>query len=337
MTTGFVGRLSHGRKKLLNYVVLDLEWNQPDSKSGMVNPDLPFEIVEVGAILLNEDRQIIGEFTQIVKPAVYTEMNRVTGKLIHLHMKELKQGKPFVETMEEFFEWCGEGYIFCTWGTQDLMELQRNMKFHNMPPLALRPFPYLDVQKLFSIAFEDRKIRRSLEYAVDFLQIEQDIPFHRAFSDAYYTSKVMAEIKDAAVFDNYSYDVFHVPRCREDEVNVLFHDYAKYISREFEDKAEAMQDREVFSTRCYICRRNLRKKIRWFSANSKHLYSVSHCDKHGLMKGKIRLKKTENGGVYVVKTQKFISEDEMEEILAKREHIREMRRQKRKAGNADKK
>lgn len=321
----------------MNYVVLDLEWNQPDNNSA-VNPDLPFEIVEVGAILLNEDRQIIGEFTQIVKPAVYTEMNRVTGKLIHLHMKELKLGKPFVETMEEFFEWCGENYIFCTWGTQDLMELQRNMKYHNMPPLAHRPFPYLDVQKLFSIAYdEDRKVRRSLEYAVDFLQIEQDIPFHRAFSDAYYTAKVMASIQEVFVFENYSYDVFHVPKRREDEVNVLFHDYAKYISREFEDKTAAMQDREVISTRCYICKKNLRKKIRWFAANPKHFYSISVCDKHGLMKGKIRLKKTENGGVYVVKTQKFISEEAAMEISERRDHIREMRREKRKAASANKK
>lgn len=326
----------YGRKKDVNYVVLDLEWNQPD-KSELVNPDLPFEIVEVGAILLNEDRQVIGEFTQIVKPVVYSEMNRITGKLIQLHTKELKYGKSFTETMKDFFEWCGENYIFCTWGTQDLTELQRNMKYHGMPPLATRPFPYLDVQKLFSIAFEEeRKVRRSLEYAVDFLQIEQDIPFHRAFSDAYYTAKVMGEIKEVFVFENYSYDVFHVPTRREDEVNVLFHDYAKYISREFEDKTAAMQDREVISTRCYLCKKNLRKKIRWFAANPKHFYSISVCDKHGLMKGKIRLKKSENG-IYVVKTQKFISQEEADEIIAKRDHIRELRREKRKAGTGNKK
>ena len=318
----------------MNYVVMDLEWNQPD-KSETVNPDLPFEIVEIGAILLNENRQVIGEFTQIVKPAVYSEMNRITGKLIHLNTKELGYGKSFTDTMKDFFEWCGDNYIFCTWGTQDLTELQRNMKYHDMTPLALRPFPYLDVQKLFSIAYdEDRKVRRSLEYAVEYLQIEQDIPFHRAFSDAYYTAKVMEAMEDVSVFENYSYDVFHVPKSRKDEVKVLFHDYAKYISKEFEDKNEAMQDREVISTKCYLCKKNLRKKIRWFAANPKHFYSVSVCDKHGYMKGKIRLKKSENG-VYVVKTQKFISEEEVDEIVAKREHIRQMRREKRKAGKQD--
>lgn len=313
----------------VNYVVLDLEWNQPMDGIKSEDRELPFEIVEIGAILLNEERKIIGEFTQIVKPTVYHVMNEVTRNLIHLRMKELKQGKTFPETMKEFLEWCGEDYVFCTWGSLDLVELQRNMKYHGLEPFDTRPFPYLDVQKLFSIAFEDRKVRRSLEYAVDYLNIPVDIPFHRAFSDAYYTAKVMASIEDPDVFSNYSFDTYHIPTSRKDEVSVLFHDYAKYISRGFDDKIDAMQDREVISTRCYVCKKNARRRINWFSPNGKHFYSVSQCEKHGYMKGKIRLKKSETGKIYVVKTQKLISEEEMEQILEKRTAMREQRRRSR--------
>lgn len=313
----------------VNYVVLDLEWNQPMDGIKSEDRELPFEIVEVGAILLNEERKIIGEFTQIVKPTVYHVMNEVTRNLIHLRMKELKQGKTFPETMKEFLEWCGEDYVFCTWGSLDLVELQRNMKYHGLEPFDNRPFPYLDVQKLFSIAFEDRKVRRSLEYAVEYLKIPVDIPFHRAFSDAYYTAKVMALIEDPDVFSNYSFDTYHIPTSRKDEVSVLFHDYAKYISRGFDDKTDAMQDREVISTRCYVCKKNARRRINWFSPNGKHFYSVSQCEKHGYMKGKIRLKKSETGKIYVVKTQKLISEEEMEQIAGKRAAMREQRRKSR--------
>ncbi len=313
----------------VNYVVLDLEWNQPMDGIKSEDRELPFEIVEIGAILLNEERKIIGEFTQIVKPTVYHVMNEVTRNLIHLRMKELKQGKTFPETMKEFLEWCGEDYVFCTWGSLDLVELQRNMKYHGLEPFDTRPFPYLDVQKLFSIAFEDRKVRRSLEYAVEYLKIPVDIPFHRAFSDAYYTAKVMALIEDPDVFSNYSFDTYHIPTSRKDEVSVLFHDYAKYISRGFDDKTDAMQDREVISTRCYVCKKNARRRINWFSPNGKHFYSVSQCEKHGYMKGKIRLKKSETGKIYVVKTQKLISEEEMEQIAGKRATMREQRRKSR--------
>lgn len=70
---------------------------------------------------------------------------------------------------------------------------------------------FYDVQKLFSIAFEDKKSRRNLEYAVDFLAISKDIPFHRALSDAYYTGRVLAKIKDPQVLQMISFDGFIVP------------------------------------------------------------------------------------------------------------------------------
>ena len=63
--------------------------------------------------------------------------------------------------------------MFGTWGPQDLTELQRNMRFFGMEPLGTSPVRFYDIQKLFSIAYEDQKSRRSLEYAVDFLKIEK--------------------------------------------------------------------------------------------------------------------------------------------------------------------
>ena len=72
--------------------------------------------------------------------------------------------------------------MFGTWGPQDLTELQKNMRFFGMEPLGKGPVRFYDIQKLFSIAYEDQKVRRSLEYAVDYLQIPKDIPFHRAGS-----------------------------------------------------------------------------------------------------------------------------------------------------------
>lgn len=84
------------------------------------------------------------------------------------------------------------------------------MQYYGMEPLTNKPLPFLDVQKLFSLAFEDGRSRKALEYAVDFLQIEKDIPFHRAFSDAYYTGKVFAKIPEK-ICRRVSFDLFHPP------------------------------------------------------------------------------------------------------------------------------
>lgn len=312
----------------MNYIILDLEWNQSSQPENELK-ELPFEIIEIGAIKLNSEKKMISEFSELIRPHIYKEMHQITRKLIHLQMKELQKGDDFVNVATRFLEWCGSDVMFCTWGPLDLTELQRNMAFYHLPPLTDRPLPFLDVQKLFSIAYEDRKSRRSLEYAIDFLHIKKDIPFHRAFSDAYYTAKVLA-LLEPAVEKNVSFDLFHKPATRKDEVHIVFDDYAKYISRKFADKTQAFADREVCSTKCYYCHRNIKRKIRWFTANGKHYYSVSYCEKHGYMKGKIRVRKAaEDDQVYIVKTSKFISEEEVGKIKERQERAKLLRREKR--------
>lgn len=302
----------------MNYIVLDLEWNQSNTGKEQEVKEIPFEIIDIGAVKLNKQRKVTDVYNQLVKPTVYEQMHLITGNLIHLHMKDLENGKPFTEAMELFLSWCGENYIFCTWGPLDLYELQRNMNYYQMEPLSDKPIRFLDVQKLFSIAYEDKKSRRSLEYAIDYLKIEKDVPFHRAYSDAHYTAEILSLI-DESVLENYSIDTYILPKTRQDEVHVMFHDYMKYISREFPDKQKAMEDKEVTSTKCYLCRRNIRKKIRWFTPNGKHYYSISLCPIHGYMKSKIRIRKSGNDKVYVVKTSKFISKEECKKILQKKE------------------
>lgn len=322
----------------MNYIVLDLEWNQ-GGEDAERHP--AFEIVEIGAVKLNEQMEQVDEFHGLIRPQIYHEMHRVTGELIRLDMEMLQEGETFVEVMERFLAWCGgaqvgvsagsacEQIIFCTWGTQDLTELQRNMRYYGMEPLSGGPIPYLDVQKLFSIAYEDCKTRRSLEYAVDYLHIAKDAPFHRALSDAYYTGKILAQCKDPKVLRNVSYDVYHPPVRREEEIKVQFDTYCKYISRQFADREEAFRDREVVSSKCYICHCNIRKKIKWFSGNGKQYYCLAYCEKHGYLKGKIRVRKTDDDKVYVVKTTKFITEEQAGEIERRREHVSQMRKKHR--------
>ena len=110
----------------MNYIVLDLEWNQSNNGTEEETPNLLFEVIEIGAVKLNDKYVMIDEFSQLIKPEVYHEMHQITSRLIHLQMKELERGKPFQEVAGNFLDWCGtEEYMFCTWGSLDLTELQR--------------------------------------------------------------------------------------------------------------------------------------------------------------------------------------------------------------------
>ncbi len=311
----------------MNYIILDLEWNQSSTVEG-ANPAIPFEIIEIGAIKLNEDKVMVDEFSALVKPQVYKTMHYMTGKLVHIKMAELKREQPFEDVMNNFLEWCGEDYMFCTWGPLDLMELQRNMIYYGFKPFMDGPLPFYDVQKLYAFEFEGGKERRSLETAVDNLQLEKDIPFHRAFSDAYYTAKVFALINKEETLARLSYDTFIAPKDKQSEVHKQFDNYDKYITRTFATKESMMADREVKSVNCYLCDKPSKKLTKLFTPSGKYFLGVSLCEEHGYLKTKIRVRKTEDERYFAVKTRKLISEEEAEQILVRYEKLKEDKHQK---------
>ena len=79
---------------------------------------------------------------------------------------------------------------------------------------------------------------------------------------------------------------------------------------------------EIMSTKCYLCKKNIRRKVKWFSPNGKHYYAVAYCEKHGFMKAKVRIKKAENGRLFVIKTCRFIPVEEVENMKAKQRKIK---------------
>ena len=91
-----------------------------------------------------------------------------------------------------------------------------------------------------------------------------------------------------------------------------------------------MEDKDVTGCRCYLCHKNIKRKIKWFSPNGKHYYAISYCDKHGYMKGKIRIRKTDEDTVYVVKTEKFISPEEVEELKSRMDKAKQQKKQRKK-------
>ena len=136
----------------MRYIVFDLEWNQnPGGKEASVER-LPFEIFEIGAVKLNEEREKVAEFHRIIRPCVYRQMHRIISEVTHVSIEELERdGEPFAAVMEDFLKWCGEDCIFCTWGSMDLTELQRNMVYHGMTIPFPKPFLFYDVQKKYLV------------------------------------------------------------------------------------------------------------------------------------------------------------------------------------------
>ena len=96
------------RQLAMEYVVVDFEWNQSPYGKNASNKRLPFEIIEIGAVKLDEEGREIDRFSEMIKPKVYRKMNHVTKNLTGITEKDLNRGTVFPKVLVDFMLWCGE-------------------------------------------------------------------------------------------------------------------------------------------------------------------------------------------------------------------------------------
>jgi inhibitor of KinA sporulation pathway (predicted exonuclease) len=302
----------------LDYIIIDLEWNQCPEGREQREENLPFEIIEIGAVKLDENRQPKGKFHRVIKPQVYLNIHQQTQKIIHMDEEELEQGEPFERAVKAFFDWCGEDCRFGTWGSMDLVELQRNMEYFGVEGVIGKPFFYYDVQKLFSLEVEGHKHPHTLEYAVEYYHLEKQEDFHRALADARYTARVFQKISKEIVERYFSIDYYYPPKCKEDEVYVDYGTYTKFISREYDSKEAILRDKKIRALECFHCHKKLRKRVNWFTNSiKKNYYCVGYCEEHGYLKGRLRIYRTKAGRYFVVKIVSETTPEEAGELKAR--------------------
>jgi len=174
------------------FAVIDLEWNSalPGSKAPTRERDMMFEIIEIGAIRLSSRLDVTGAFHSNVRPVLYRRMHRHIAKLTGRTEESLRSGDRFPEVYRNMRSFVGDQAILASWGHSDPEVLKSNIEYFDLE----KPTSWLalDLQQFFSAIAEDTlsKDQRSVEYALDFLNIPKDLPFHEAFSDARYAARI---------------------------------------------------------------------------------------------------------------------------------------------------
>lgn len=179
----------------MNLVVIDLEWNTK-ARSQKVDPKLAeqmmFEIIEIGAVKLDRRGRVIDRFSERVQPVLYKHIQRHVAAVTQRTQQSLSDGVPFPDVFHAFRAFAGEDPILVSWGTSDAEVFISNMRFHDVAPWRFRA---MDAQAFFSHWAESGSSRqqRSVEYALDFLRLDKDLPFHKASSDAEYAARILVE------------------------------------------------------------------------------------------------------------------------------------------------
>lgn len=300
-----------------NYIILDLEWNQ--APRGREIKSMPFEIIEIGAVRLDENKTETDRFDALIKPQVYKTMHSINTMITNITMEELSDQPDFNTVYQSFINWCGDQteFIFCTWGDMDLTELQRNIRHFNEPALSNGPMMFLDIQKLYSIYNGNPRLKTSLENAADELGINDGTPFHRAINDAHYTAKIFKKICSPELEKKVSYNLFNTPSDKADEIHAYFDTYSKYVTRSFPDRFKLLKEKDIWKNECYICRKEAETRLDWFSTRPKTFLNLSSCPEHGLLRSIISIKKDEASRLYAIKITHSASDEEVSQMEEK--------------------
>lgn len=174
----------------MNYIIFDLEWNQCGSECEIITEPvcLPGEIIEIGAVKLNDAFQKVDELRLFIKPQYYTKLHRRIVTLTGIRDKELaEKGIPFPEAYQKFMDFCAEEYCFITWSRSDLPILVDNMLLYGID-ISQLPDTY-DLQRIFCNEIMRFSRKMALDDALKVLNEKGDTA-HDALNDSRNTALV---------------------------------------------------------------------------------------------------------------------------------------------------
>ena len=281
----------------MQYIILDLEWNQPWSGSPSSKKVLPVpihgEIIQIGAVRMLEDQTVADEFQILVCPRYYRRLNRRVSSLTGLKDARLKaEGVPFPEAIERFRAWCGEECVFLTWGFDDITLLRENLQLYRLDTEWVGH--WFNAQMMFNAQTDGSSAQKALKTAMEIFGIEPSRPAHDALGDAYHTALICARLDLRRGCSEYESALkehengFHgaqMPGCISRQV---FHGY--------EDKAKALGAME--ENHCPACGQ-LMKPGRWYSQPGRRYMTMASCPEHGKYLVRVRLCQEEDGSLRV--------------------------------------
>ncbi|SPF38740.1 Exonuclease family protein [Candidatus Desulfosporosinus infrequens] len=179
----------------MNYIVFDLEFNMffKFNEGDSANPNLKNEIIQIGAVKLNEKLETIGKFDLLIRPVIYKRMNPYVKRKININTRRVIQGTPFIKAIESFKAWVGNEYVLCSWGHDDILALRENCLFFEFDSLFFNKF--INIQQIY-MNLKSLSKQPKLESVVEGLEIAMNSPFHDAFSDAFYTAEIFRKVFD---------------------------------------------------------------------------------------------------------------------------------------------
>lgn len=234
---------------------MDLEWNDAYCKkiNGFVN-----EIVEIGAVKLDEQFNEVDRFSIIVRSAITNRLSARFKELTGMTNEQMQRGVPFSKALSEYKKWVGEDSITLTWSNSDLHTLYHNCVNFIGDYKAAEIGKYVDLQKYFqyelSLKGESQKNQISLSNAAILFGIDFETEsLHRALDDSYIAAAILRKC-----YVKERFEAFIIDTSRND-----FYKKMMYKVHYLSNIKDASVTKEQLSINCPKCKNQVKRVSSW--------------------------------------------------------------------------
>ena len=292
------------------YITLDLEWNQAYAQKALavqrqLSSRLRGEVIQIGAVKLDKSLRICGSYQIIVKPRYYKKLHKHVSELTGITQEQMDVGTPLVIAAESFKKWCGEDFVFLTWGPDDIPMLKENFHVNDLD------FDWLnatyDLQQIFSRQTDGEAKQRSLEFAMDHFNIPMNLPAHDALNDAYFTALVAQKLNVEEGIR--TYNDFKGEFLESSVIGDADAGDDGYVTI-----GEMLDDEIVKSPKCPICHGVMQSQDRVLHSKGQKYTFHFNCKKDGDMLLVLRLRRNFNETWRAKRTIAFATEESLEEF-----------------------
>lgn len=178
------------------YVVLDLEMcNGVEILDEAQHYKGRNEIIQIGAVLMDENLTILDSFNRFVRPE-YGKLDEFITELTGITEEDLRGAALLADVLEQFVAWIPEGDVkMVSWSKSDQKQFKRELRYKGIQNDRMKVLlrHWLDSQKLFADKAPYTKTW-SLSNALQMCGITFEGREHNGYDDAYNTAILFTKL-----------------------------------------------------------------------------------------------------------------------------------------------
>ena len=179
----------------MHYAIIDEEFCNVVPGARRTAYPLKYELIQIGAVLLDEDYNIVDTFNEYIKPE-YGHIDGFIRNLTGITQFMVSKSETLSVIVEKLKNWIPEDAVMVSWSTSDLHQLKKEIEAKKIENtwIESKYETWLDCQEMFSMKIQAEK-KYNLQEALNMSDVVTKGSIHDGFSDAYNTAMLFKKLR----------------------------------------------------------------------------------------------------------------------------------------------